>query len=219
MKKTIQKIGAASFFAFFIAMPSFAEENNQIMISEIDFISYSYKINSENQTKINYDNLPKVDTTVVEEKQDNIFVKYTKITGSILQQGMSYIGIPYRWGGNTEKSGFDCSGLVRAVFQNSIGVYLPRTAKEMSKIGDYVASHELKPGDLVFFNTMKRAFSHVGVYIGDNKFLHAPRRGQKVRVEDMTENYWTKRFNGARRIVEVQDSTQLSLTENKLKMQ
>lgn len=219
MKKTIQKIGIASFFAFFITTQSFAEENYKNMVSEIDFISYSYKTISETQTKINYDNLPKVDAIIAEEKQDNLFVKYSKMTSSVLQQGMSYIGIPYRWGGNTEKSGFDCSGLVRAVFQNSIGVYLPRTAKEMSSIGDYVSSHELKPGDLVFFNTMRRAFSHVGVYIGDNKFLHAPRRGQKVRVEDMNENYWTQRFNGARRIVEVKNNEQFSLVDKTPKMQ
>ena len=79
---------------------------------------------------------------------------------------------------------------------------LPRTAKEQSQVGDVIDKKELKPGDLVFFNTMRRAFSHVGIYLGDNRFMHAPRTGAEVRVEDMSQSYWVKRYNGARRVVE-----------------
>ncbi|MDO8931596.1 MAG: C40 family peptidase, partial [Rhodocyclaceae bacterium] len=78
--------------------------------------------------------------------------------------------------------------------------YLPHNAKQISKSGEVVAKSELQPGDLVFFNTMRKAFSHVGIYLGDNKFVHAPRVGGTVRIEDMTESYWRKRFNGARRV-------------------
>ncbi|MCL2887039.1 MAG: C40 family peptidase, partial [Betaproteobacteria bacterium] len=87
------------------------------------------------------------------------------------------------------------------VFKDSIGTLLPRTAREMSEVGQRIDSSDLKPGDLVFFNTMRRAFSHVGIYLGDNRFMHAPRTGAEVRVENMESSYWVKRFNGARRIL------------------
>jgi cell wall-associated NlpC family hydrolase len=135
------------------------------------------------------------------DKKESLFTRYSNATQSVLLQGFQYIGVPYRWGGNTEESGFDCSGFVRAVFQNSIGMNLPRTAKEMSSVGEKISMNNLKPGDLVFFNTMRRAFSHVGIYMGDNKFLHSPRTGEHVQVEDMDQKYWQKRFNGARRLV------------------
>jgi cell wall-associated NlpC family hydrolase len=83
-----------------------------------------------------------------------------------------------------------------------LGVNLPRTAVEMAKLGDRVnGMQDLKPGDLVFFNTMRRAFSHVGIYVGDNRFIHAPSKGSVVRVEEINSEYWNKRFNGARRLV------------------
>ena len=100
-----------------------------------------------------------------------------------------------------EDSGLDCSGFVRLVFKDSIGAALPRTAREMSEVGQQIDTSQLKPGDLVFFNTMRRAFSHVGIYLGDNHFLHAPRTGAEVRVENMESSYWMQRYNGARRIL------------------
>ena len=121
---------------------------------------------------------------------------------STLDKALDLLGIRYRWGGSKPETGFDCSGFVRHVFQEGIGLDLPRSAREQSKSGEPVAKDELQPGDLVFFNTMRRAFSHVGIYLGDNLFVHAPRRGGRVRVEDMSAGYWTKRFNGARRITE-----------------
>lgn len=116
-------------------------------------------------------------------------------------RAMSFLGVPYKYGGSNADSGFDCSGFTRYVFEHSLGLVLPRRADEQASSNALteVRVDELKPGDLVFFNTMKRAFSHVGIYIGDNKFIHAPRSGAVVRVEDMRLDYWTKRFNGARR--------------------
>ena len=110
------------------------------------------------------------------------------------------IGVRYRWGGNSPDSGLDCSGFVRYVFQDTLGLALPRRAEEMSRVGEKVRISELKPGDLVFFNTMRRTFSHVGIYIGDNKFVHSPSTGSTIRVDDMDSGYWEKRFTGARRI-------------------
>ena len=119
----------------------------------------------------------------------------------LVMQAMNFLGVPYRRGGNSAEQGFDCSGFTRFVFENSIGLVLPRRADQQAQTAGLqsVKREELKPGDLVFFNTMRRAFSHVGIYVGEGKFIHAPRTGGEVRVEDMRASYWAKRFNGARR--------------------
>ena len=113
---------------------------------------------------------------------------------------LDLIGIRYKWGGNTPESGLDCSGLVRYVFQQVTGVTLPRTAKDMSHLGKEVGLKDLQPGDLVFFNTRRFAFSHVGIYLGDNRFVHAPRRGREVEIATLDSTFWQKRFDGARRM-------------------
>lgn len=123
----------------------------------------------------------------------------------LANQALGYLGIRYRFGGSSPETGFDCSGLVLNVFRNAIGLDLPRTAAEMARVGDRISRQELKPGDLVFFNTMRRAFSHVGIYLGDNRFVHAPATGGKVRIEKLSARYWTDRFNGARRLVQPQE--------------
>jgi cell wall-associated NlpC family hydrolase len=114
---------------------------------------------------------------------------------------MNFLGVPYRRGGQSSEQGFDCSGFTRHVFEASIGLMLPRRSQEQAQAPGLriVDRHELKPGDLVFFNTLRAAFSHVGIYVGDGKFIHSPRSGGEVRVEDMRQAYWTKRYNGARR--------------------
>jgi cell wall-associated NlpC family hydrolase len=117
-----------------------------------------------------------------------------------IDQAMDLLGIRYRRGGSSPEAGFDCSGFVSHVFREGLGLMLPRSSKEMSKAGEVISRDELRPGDLVFFNTMRRAFSHVGIYLGDNQFVHAPRTGGRVRIEDLRDGYWLKRFNGARRI-------------------
>jgi cell wall-associated NlpC family hydrolase len=120
----------------------------------------------------------------------------------LVDDALGLMGIRYRFGGNTPSSGFDCSGMVRYVFQNTLGLDLPRRAEEISRVGVKVDRDELKPGDLVFYKTLRRAFSHVGIYLGNNRFIHAPSAGGAVRVEDMNERYWVTRFNGARRVDE-----------------
>ena len=118
----------------------------------------------------------------------------------LIADALDLVGIRYRRGGNDAETGFDCSGFVGYVFRERLGLDLPRTARDISRTGEPVEKTELKPGDLVFFNTMRRAFSHVGIYLGDNRFVHSPRSGLTVRIEDMRERYWTKRYNGARRV-------------------
>lgn len=119
----------------------------------------------------------------------------------LVMTAMNFLGVPYVRGGSSEETGFDCSGFTRHIFENSIGLALPRRADEQARSAGLLAINraELKPGDLVFFNTMKRTFSHVGIYVGDDKFIHAPRTGSEVRIEDMRESYWAHRYTGARR--------------------
>lgn len=119
---------------------------------------------------------------------------------SLVINALAFLGVPYRYGGNSVDTGFDCSGLVRAVYEQSFGKILPRRADQQAAATEVIDRSDLKPGDLVFFNTMRRAFSHVGIYLGEGKFIHAPRAGGAVRVEDMRVAYWRTRFNGARRV-------------------
>ena len=123
----------------------------------------------------------------------------SKATGMVMQ-AMDLLGVPYKRGGSSESSGFDCSGFVRHLYEKSVGQLLPRRAEEQARSTEVIEREELKPGDLVFFNTMRRAFSHVGMYVGDGKFIHAPRAGKSVKIEGMRSAYWQKRFNGARRL-------------------
>lgn len=118
----------------------------------------------------------------------------------LVMNAMGFLGVPYKFGGNSADVGFDCSGFVRAVFEESVGKVLPRRSDQQAAATQPIERSELKPGDLVFFNTMRRAFSHVGIYVGDGKFIHSPRAGATVRVEDMRKAYWETRFNGARRV-------------------
>jgi len=114
---------------------------------------------------------------------------------------MGFLGVPYRRGGNNAESGFDCSGFVKAMYENTVGLVLPRRADQQAAATSKVDKDDLQPGDLVFFNTMKRAFSHVGIYVGEGKFIHSPKPGAQVRVEDMGQGYWQRRFDGARRVL------------------
>jgi cell wall-associated NlpC family hydrolase len=121
----------------------------------------------------------------------------------VAMYALGLIGVTYKFGGSSPDSGLDCSGLVRHVFEEVTGVSLPRTAKEMSTLGAKIPVGQLQPGDLVFFNTRRFAFSHVGIYLGDNRFVHAPSRGSEVAIASIDQSYWQKHFNGARRVIGV----------------
>ncbi len=131
----------------------------------------------------------------------NLLEQMRDRSSEMVLSAMNFLGVPYKRGGNSAESGFDCSGFTRHIFEMSVGLVLPRRADEQAKLSSLVPikKQDLKPGDLVFFNTMRRTFSHVGIYVGEGKFIHAPRSGAAVRVEDMREAYWAKRFTGARR--------------------
>jgi cell wall-associated NlpC family hydrolase len=125
---------------------------------------------------------------------------FTSRASELALQAIGMLGIHYKLGGNSPDAGLDCSGLVRYVFFQAWGKTLPRTSEEISRVGKQIDNQDLRPGDLVFYNTLKRGFSHVGIYLGDNKFIHSPSTGGQVRIESMDLSYWKNRFNGARRI-------------------
>jgi cell wall-associated NlpC family hydrolase len=130
-------------------------------------------------------------------------------TSDLVATAMGFVGVPYRRGGNSADKGFDCSGLVRTTYEQAMGLVLPRNASAQAASTEKIDKKDLQPGDLVFFNTMRRAFSHVGIYVGDGQFIHAPRSGGKVRMESMQAGYWQRRFNGARRVAPVEDTASI----------
>jgi cell wall-associated NlpC family hydrolase len=149
------------------------------------------------------------------EPAESDFVRQVRDKASdMVLTSMNFLGVPYRRGGTSAEDGFDCSGFTRRVFEMSLGLVLPRRADEQAHAKGLVdvKRDELKPGDLVFFNTLKRTFSHVGIYVGEGKFIHAPRTGGEVRVEDMRFAYWAKRFTGARRAEPVAPEAALAPT-------
>ena len=145
--------------------------------------------------------LAEVSDTSFLTQVDQVRQSVTGRASELVVDAMGLIGVPYQRGGSTVNSGFDCSGFVRSVYQQSIGLLLPRKAEEQASATHHIAKSELKPGDLVFFNTMRRTFSHVGIYVGGGKFVHSPRPGGEVRVDNMSQSYWLQRFDGARRVL------------------
>ncbi len=134
--------------------------------------------------------------TQIAQVRQNVSEKASELVVTAL----GFLGVPYRRGGNTVETGFDCSGFVRAMYEQTVGLILPRRAEQQAAATQQIERADLMPGDLVFFNTLRRTFSHVGIYVGEGKFIHSPRAGSEVRVEDMEKSYWSKRFDGARRV-------------------
>jgi hypothetical protein len=124
--------------------------------------------------------------------------------GDVVLAALNFLDAPYRLGGASPADGFDCSGFTRHVFATALGLSLPRRAEQQAHQSGWssVPADALRPGDLVFFNTLQRTFSHVGIYLGDGRFIHAPRSGAAVRVERMQSTYWRTRYDGARRAVD-----------------
>jgi cell wall-associated NlpC family hydrolase len=133
-------------------------------------------------------------------KIDHVRQSVSNKASELVVNAMGFLGVPYKRGGNTADTGFDCSGFVRAIYEQSVGLLLPRRAEQQAAATQRIDKNDLQPGDLVFFNTMRRAFSHVGIYVGDGKFIHSPKPGAEVRVESMGVSYWQRRFDGARRV-------------------
>lgn len=128
-------------------------------------------------------------------------IRATDTASSVALQALAYLGVPYRAAGLSPQTGFDCSGLVAFVYREGAGMALPRNSFDLSRVGQPIERAALKPGDLVFYNTQSRDFSHVGIYLGEDRFIHAPSSGGEVRVENLRAGYWIRRYNGARRII------------------
>ena len=147
--------------------------------------------------------------TSVANKSSQLITQVRDSGSGLIDSAMNFLGVRYKLGGNTAETGFDCSGFTRYVFENSLGRVLPHRADEQANAPELakVDRKDLKPGDLVFFDTMRRTFSHVGIYLGDGKFIHSPRTGETVRIEDINISYWARHFTGARRVPELNDAT------------
>lgn len=136
----------------------------------------------------------------VAEEQSSSTLTWSQKAEEILIQALSLTGIDYKYGGRSPETGFDCSGFVGYVFKHAAQISLPPSARTISEMGKAVKREDLQPGDLVFFNTLRATFSHVGIYLGNNQFIHAPRAGSKVRIENLDDRYWKTRYNGAKRL-------------------
>lgn len=172
--------------------------NNSVQAAEQNLFANHMQIETttQNPDNNNIDNTPLSEKANIEEANPN----WASKAQEVLINALSLTGIKYRYGGNSPDTGFDCSGFVRYVFMQATNLSLPPTARAISQLGRAVSKDKLQPGDLVFFNTLKSTFSHVGIYIGDNRFIHSPRAGGAVRVEDLNTAYWVKTYNGAKRV-------------------
>jgi cell wall-associated NlpC family hydrolase len=144
-------------------------------------------------------NIP-TDSNSLLEQVDAARQAITSRASDLVSNALRLLGTPYKRGGVSASNGFDCSGFVQAIYEQTIGLMLPRNAAQQAASTQHIDKADLQPGDLVFFNTMRHAFSHVGIYIGDGQFVHSPKPGSQVRVEDMGLTYWKRRFDGARRV-------------------
>lgn len=119
---------------------------------------------------------------------------------ALLQRALALLGTPYRWGGTSPDGGFDCSGMVGYVFRTALNIELPRVSREMAKDGEKIDRASLAVGDLVFFSRRGKRVDHVGIYVGEGRFVHAPRTGKDVEVSSLDSGYWSRKFLQARRV-------------------
>ena len=162
------------------------------------FLALAFSIPS--WAEVDSSNLSALDTAALSEVIPEPQQQWKSDIGLIINKAYELTGIKYKLGGSKPETGFDCSQFVKYVFEQALNLSLPPSARSLSKIGETIRFEDLQPGDLVFFNTRKSKFSHVGIYVGNNEFIHAPRTGKTIRVESLTKNYWLKRFNGATRV-------------------
>lgn len=135
------------------------------------------------------------------ELEPSLNLGVARAIDAMLERALRLQGTRYRAGGNSPETGFDCSGFVGYLYRDILGFQLPRSAHQIWQFGRTVERTMLRPGDLVFYNTMRRPYSHVGLFLGEDTFVHAPASGGRVRTENMGDRYWAARWNGAKRVV------------------
>ncbi|MDB5984668.1 MAG: peptidase, partial [Pseudomonas sp.] len=138
-----------------------------------------------------------------------------KQSSTVLSRAVNVLGTPYRWGGSSPTKGFDCSGLVKYAFRDVNEADLPRTSNAMAEgHGQKVDRKDLKPGDLLFFNIKGRQVNHVAIYLGNDRFIHAPRRGKAVSIDTLSKPYWDDHYVLAKRVLPKQkEQTPLRLSQ------
>jgi cell wall-associated NlpC family hydrolase len=209
---TNKSLQAALIATSLLATVSFAQNSDDNQSSAPNSIGNSNSSNFNNASSIQPSN-----SSVASSAKPTFYGKVTnqlsESSSSLINNAMNLIGVRYRWGDKVQ-TGFDASAFVKYVLKDNLGFLFPvKTTDDMSKVGLQVSRESLKPGDLVFFNTLKREYSHVGIYVGENKFIHSPARGSGVRVDDMTSVYWDMRFDGARRVNESKFPKETLLTQ------
>ena len=201
---------------FTIQVGAFSNMDNAVRLTEklqANGLNAYHFIDASNLYKVrfgNYATKKAAQATAERLRIDGLFDVYyivipqhipavTELRSQIVRTAKKYIGIPYKWGGESAREGFDCSGLTMTVYQLN-GLDLPRTSRQQWKKGIPVRRHQLRKGDLVFFATSGgRRVTHVGIYAGENSFIHAPRRGKTIRITTLSKSYYRKRYVGARR--------------------
>ena len=158
-------------------------------------LDFSFFMNSDEPQSAQTSSSPQAN-----EQESGKNPSWSSTAQEIILHAISQTGVKYQYGGITPDTGFDCSGFVRYVFQQAANLTLPHGARAISQVGSNVSKDELQPGDLVFFNTLKSVTSHVGIYVGNNRFIHSPSAGSAISVTDMNDAYWSKRFTGGRHI-------------------
>jgi len=209
---TNKSLQAALISTSLLASVSFAQNSDDNQSSAPNSIGNSNSSNFNNASSVQSSN-----SSVASSAKPTFYGKVTnqlsESSSSLINNAMNLIGVRYRWG-DIVQTGFDASAFVKYVLKDNLGFLFPvKTTDDMSKVGLQVSRESLKPGDLVFFNTLKREYSHVGIYVGENKFIHSPARGSGVRVDDMTSVYWDTRFDGARRVNESKFPKETLLTQ------
>jgi cell wall-associated NlpC family hydrolase len=215
--KTNNELGKVEFVRYSIQVGAFQSFNNADAYSrkldkyvdafsfkdkdgffKVRFGNYDSKANARQKAQqLKNNNIIDDFFVILPERYENIHAQSSQIRDQIVKTAGKYIGVPYSWGGENSVTGFDCSGLTSSVYRES-GIMLPRTSREQYKTGIFVLKKDLKKGDLVFFKTRGRAISHVGIYTGNSRFIHAPRQGKTVRSQSLDNSYYQKHYAGAR---------------------
>ncbi len=209
-KKSLQVVLIATTAVAAVSYGQNSDENNQVSTQ-----NSSGNLVSPNQNNLSA-NTPSnslLNSTVKSNFYGKVTMQLSESSSTLINNAMKLIGVRYRWGDQVQ-TGFDASAFVKYVLKDNLGFLFPvKTTDDMSKVGLQVSRESLKPGDLVFFNTLKRENSHVGIYVGENKFIHSPARGSGVRVDDMNSVYWDMRFDGARRVDQAKNSKETLLSQ------
>ena len=142
-----------------------------------------------------------VNSNTFAQTANNFQNNFSSKASNLIATAKNFIGLPYRFGGTSPTSGFDCSGFMQYVYKQTYNISLPRTSGDMSRVGEKVSRDSLQPGDMVFFSHSGGRISHVGMYIGEGRFIHSPSTGKSISITALNSGYWADKFVTARRVI------------------